>query len=335
MTTQRISLFDVAKALLIISVFIYHVPAIYVGWIHGTNEVMCWLDGINAKLVNSFFMAAFFCISGYFLNVQKPLLGCIIKDARTILLPAFFFSLLQNGLYSIFIGNAVRFHQYIEPSYWMQSSLGYWFLFALFINKLIIQLIVRYCKNNYIMSIVALLLCVLGLTLKIHSAYNCFNYIEALMMCPMTLIGYFCRQRNVDLSRNHLRWYALGFVLTMTLLWFTNCSIAGFNLATYFSFDYIPMALWLGLSGTTFVLYLASWLEHSKVLSLMGTLTLPMFCLNFFFIEAFLRLFMPILDRFGWVWLYVPIVLLSALASSLALSALLNTKYLRWILGQK
>ena len=58
MTTQRISLFDVAKALLIISVFIYHVPAIYVGWIHGTNEVMCWLDGINAKLVNSFFMAA-------------------------------------------------------------------------------------------------------------------------------------------------------------------------------------------------------------------------------------------------------------------------------------
>lgn len=335
MTTKRIALFDVAKAILIISVFVYHVPAIYLGWVHGTNETIGWLDGVNVRLVNSFFMAGFFCISGYFLNVQKPLIECIAKDARTILLPAFLFSLLQNGLYSIFWGNtAIRFHQYIELSYWTQISLGYWFLFALFINKLIMQFIIRFVKNGYLMALIALSLCVLGLALKIYAAYNCFNYFEALMMCPMTLVGYFCRQRNADLSRDHLRWYALGFVLTMIVLWVTDCSISGFNLASSFRFDYIPMALWLGLSGTAFVLYLSSWLERSKVLSYMGTLTLPMFCLNFFFIEAFLRLFMPLLDRWGFVWLYVPAVLICALGTSFALSALFNTKYLRWILGK-
>ena len=84
MPAQRIPLFDVAKALLIISVFVYHVPAIYLGWMHGANETMGWLDGVNVRLVNSFFMAGFFCISGYFLNVQKPLLQCIAKDARTL-----------------------------------------------------------------------------------------------------------------------------------------------------------------------------------------------------------------------------------------------------------
>lgn len=334
-STQRIAVFDIAKALLILSVFMYHVPAIYLGWLHGTNETMSWLDSVNYKLINSFFMAAFFFISGYFLS-QKSWVESIKKDTLTILLPTFIFSLLNNGLYSIFWGNAAgRFRQYIELSYWTQISLGYWFLFALFINKQIMQAIVRCLKSYYAMFAVALCLCVLGVGLKIHGVYNCFNSIEALMMCPMTLLGYFCRQEKVDMSRSHMRWYALGFMTTLTLLWVTDNNIAGFNLSSNFAYDYIPMALWLGVSGTAFVLYVSSWLERFGWLAYMGTLTLPMFCLNFFFIEAFLRLFMPLLDRFGHALIYSSVVFLCSVVCAFAVSALLNTKYLRWMLGRK
>lgn len=316
--TQRIAVFDIAKALLILSMFIYHVPAIYIGWLHGTNETMNWLDSVNIKLINSFFMSAFFFISGYFLS-HKSWLECIKTDALTILLPTVLLSLLNNGLYSLFWGNAAgRFHQFIELSYWTQISLGYWFLFALFINKQIVQVIVRCFKNYYAMFSVALGLCVLGMALKTNGIYNCCNSIEALMMCPMTLFGYYCRQEKVDMSRSHLRWYALGFVATLALLWVTDNRIAGFNLSANFPYDYIPMALWLGLSGTAFVLYVSSWMERFRCIAYMGTLTLPMFCLNFFFIEAFLRLFMPLFDRCGHALVYSSVVLICSVICSFA-----------------
>ena len=155
-------------------------------------------------------------------------------------------------------------------------------------------------------------------------------------MCPMTLVGFYCRQYNFEISRSSLRYWALGYVLTVLWLWMANNRIDGLNLGSRFPYDYLPMALWLGVSGTAFVLYLSSWLEKSIVLKRMGQLTLPMFCLNFFFIELFIRIFMPLANKEGSVygWLFMMVVFLCSTLCAFVLSLVLDTKYLKWSLGK-
>lgn len=335
--TKRMPIFDVAKALLILLVFWFHVPQIYIGWYQGTNETILAINNANLQLFVPFFMVAFFVISGYFLNTTKSLWQVTKRDFLTILVPAIFISVISNFLYTIWPYNAVpRFSNYLTINYW-NTSLGYWFLTALFIAKFILQLLVRYVKKTPIIVTISLCLCVLGLMLKTQfvTIPNCVFYKEALLMSPMILLGYICKTYNYKINPAQLVYPALGYIITITLLWVYNNSITGFHLGSSFSLDYIPMALWLGTSGTALVLFIASWLEKSRLLNLIGNLTLPMFCLNFVFIEMFVKFFMPFADRGGiYAWLYVLSVFVCSTTFALGVSMLLDTKYLRWILGR-
>lgn len=334
---KRIPVFDVAKALLIISVFWFHIPQIYLNWYHGTNETLMLINSVNLKSFTSFFMVAFFVVSGYFMNATRSLWETIKRDSLTLLLPIVVLSVLANLLYSAFFGalNA-RFAQYLTWSYW-RTGFGYWFIPALFVNKLIMQVLVRYVKKRAWVIVLSLLFCALGLLLKSRYSFSpsVFYYKEALLMCPMTLLGFYCKQYNWEPNRSHLRYWALGYVLTVMWLWIAGNPIDGFNLGSRFSYDYLPMALWLGVSGTAFVFYLSSWLEKSKVLQYMGQLTLPMFCWNFFCIELFIRTFTPLANKGGvYGWIFMISVFICSTLCAFLLSSLLNTKYLRWTLGK-
>ncbi len=335
---MRIRIFDVAKALLLIMVYWFHIPRIFIGWLHENNDMIVSLDNYNQIAFASFFMPAFFIISGYFINTQRSVKETIKRDIQTILIPMFFLSLISNLLYSLlyfyYSGEWwTRFKLYTHLFYW-QDSLGLWFLTALFINKQIIQILIRYIKNTTILITISMCLCVLGLTLKngIINIADWFHYKEALLMSPFTLFGYLCKKHQVEISRGTLENLSLGYVLSLLILCCTDGKIDGFNLGSAFSTDYVPMALWLGISGSAFIMYISSWVENSKVLNYIGKLTLPLFCLNFFFVDLFLRILKPLVDN-GHAALYVFIVFVCSLGSGIIISSLLNTKYLRWSLG--
>lgn len=335
--TKRLPIFDVAKALLILLVFWFHVPQIYIGWYQGTDPTIVAIDTANTKLFVSFFMVAFFIISGYFLNTTKSLWEATKRDFLTIIVPAILISVISNFFYTIWPENAYpRFSNYLSVHYWT-ISLGYWFLTALFIAKFILQMLVRYVKKTPIIITISMCLCVVGVLMKIKiiDTPDYVFYQEALLMSPMILLGYICKTYNYEINRAHLGYLALGYVITIALLWAFDINITGFKLGASFSLDYIPMALWLGTSGTALILYLASWLEKSKLLNLIGKLTLPMFCLNFVFIEVFVKFFMPFVNRgCAYSWLYVVSAFVCSTTFALGVSILLDTKYLRWILGR-
>ena len=335
---NRIPVFDIAKALLIISVFWFHVPQIYLNWYQGTNEALVAINSVNYIVFVSFFMVGFFVISGYFMNTTRTLWETIKRDSLALLFPILILSILSNLFYSIYPGTfSSRFGQFLTWGYW-NIGFGYWFIPALFINKLIMQILVRYVKKRTWVVLLSLLFCALGLLLKAKyaSIIDVLFFKEALLMCPMTLVGFYCKQYDFEICRSSLRYWALGYVLTVLWLWMANNRIDGLNLGSRFPYDYLPMALWLGVSGTAFVLYLSSWLEKSIVLKRMGQLTLPMFCLNFFFIELFIRIFMPLANKGGSVygWLFMIVVFLCSTLCAFVLSLVLDTKYLKWSLGK-
>ena len=332
---MRIKELDIAKSLLILLLYWFHIPRIYLGWLHETNSVVAAIDDINGKLFTCFFMAAFFIISGYFLNTQKSFGEATKRDALTLLFPSLTLSLVSNVLYSVYSGGwHWRFILYTQAGYW-SDNLGFWFLSALFISKLIVQLLIRYVKKTPVILIIVLILCAVGLILRSHTKpiYSILHYQEAFMLTPMTLIGYYCKQSHIEPSRRNCTYLSIGFVLTIIALWLSRSPIQGFNCDAYFSVDYIPMALWLGLSGTALIIYISSWLVRLKILNRLGQLTLPMFCFNFFFIDFSLRTLKPIIDH-GFVWLYIASVFLLSTTCGFLLSLLFNTKYLKWTLGK-
>lgn len=336
---MRIRLFDIAKALLIMLVYLWHIPRIYSGWLGGGNQALAALNNVNQCLFAPFFMAAFFAISGYFLNSERAVLKSVIHDFLTLVFPALTLSLLNNVLYTLlyvyYSGDWLsRFQLYTKPEYW-QDSLGFWFLTSLFFNKQVLRLLVCYVRKTEIQLTLSMLLCVCGLVLMNGQIDipNWFHFKEALLMCPMSLLGYLCKKNEIELSHHTLQYFALGYIISIIVLSICKNLIDGFNHGSSFAVCYIPTALWLGVSGTALVLLLSYWLQKSAVLGYIGRLSLPMFCLNFFFIDIYLRIFMPLVDR-GYAFIYVIAVFLSSFLSGIILSSLLQTKYLRWILGR-
>lgn len=248
---MRIRQFDIAKALLIISVYLWHIPRIYSGWLGGENQTLFLLNTIHQCLFSSFFMAAFFAISGYFMNSERSVWKSVSRDFFGLIFPMITLSVLNNVLYTLlyvyYSGNwFARFQLYLTPDYW-QDSLGFWFLTSLFLNKQILHVLVCYVKNTAIQITLSLLLCVCGLVLMNGqlNVPNWFHFKEALLMCPMSLLGYLCKKNKIELSHHTLQYFVLGYILSIIVLWLSNNLIDGFNHGSTFAVSYIPTALWL------------------------------------------------------------------------------------------
>ena len=315
------------------SVLWLHVPQIYLGWAGGRHPMLMKLDMINCNLYTAFFMVTFFIISGYFMNVKRSFKQTILKDIYTLLFSAVILSLISCLFYSIWRDGFSKFAIYSNLSYWTETSLMYWFLFALFWSKQLTQLIVRYVHNISFQIFLVILICAFGILLKSQTITwrNVFNYQEALTFVPFVYLGYKSRQHEW-LTKPRLIWLSAGYTVSIVILWICKKPIAGFNLHAI-EIDYMPMALWLGISGSAAVIYVSMLLENSKVLRYIGTLTLPIFCFIFFFIEFFISLLQPLLDvRHGAIW-FVLSVFVCSLACCVGVSSLLKTRYLKWTLG--
>lgn len=124
---ERLHYLDVAKGLLMLLVIIHH-TFIY------NNESLkdCDIDLIMPiqNFWVSFFMPAFFVITGYCTNFNRKFGDYVWRNFKSIMIPAWFFTIFSlMKLPQIDIADAAR-------SILLYGS-GWWFLSALFFSKII------------------------------------------------------------------------------------------------------------------------------------------------------------------------------------------------------
>ena len=221
---KRIPYFDVAKGMLICLVIISHIYLETLTVAKIPNSTFAWMRSWQWIHV-SFFMPAFFIITGLCSNFEKEFKPFFISNVRTILIPAIVFDLLFFTIPCLFMGQDPWI---IVMTGFVKRALAfggvYWFLPCLFLSKLIYWTLNKY-TNKLIYWIILIALVALGFILHYFKLYpQKWWYLNQVFNLTIFLgIGQYLNKDTID--RN--LFFRFG---TFIILIIHCCPIKGQNL---------------------------------------------------------------------------------------------------------
>ena len=244
---------------------------------------------ILARFIYSFHIPLFFIASGIISGLQRNLQCNIVKTAKKLLIPYFFWSFVYIILFAI--QNKVSLLERVYATITCRGIAPLWFLATLFVTKIFLS---EYEKRieNFITSkvkrqILLILIClVLALALKvlvknIQSPIICYPIISVARVFLATIfesMGYL-----IGLNWKSICQYKKAFFMISGLCFFIVQSITQntVNMHTY-TFDSLVIFIITGLTGTLFLLETCLMLPRNiKVLSEIGKSSMDIMILHY------------------------------------------------------
>lgn len=330
-TKDRIHYYDIARGILMLMVVYYHtmlqvsIPAITNFW--------------DSYFFISFFMAAFFVITGLVTNFTRDSWSqFLLKKFKGLILPTITFLFVQNWLPVLF--SPTQLPQYYGLPLNVLTGYMPWFISALFFSLIINYALIRYLprkRNVFLASLALYLLGVISHTYGWIPYENgdiyCVNHI--LTMNLFLTLGYLLRGIK-------LRWWYMliaiplyeAVILSTNFLPFGIPYVAGDTLCL----DYVSMIPFIIMAscGALTLLILSMLLRENSVLEYIGQHTLGIYILQMGLITPLVQLLLtnqPDIPEHNRVLVFICVVTLVTLISSL-ISQFLNSKYLKWSMGK-
>ena len=321
---ERLHYLDVAKGLLMLLVIIHH-TFIY------NNESLkdCDIDLIMPiqNFWVSFFMPAFFVITGYCTNFNRKFGDYVWRNFKSIMIPAWFFTIFSlMKLPQIDIADAAR-------SILLYGS-GWWFLSALFFSKIVYWFLLHYLKKNILLATLVILSFLSTVFNEMNSQINYFYYKEILNLTLFLWIGSECK--------SFMNKRSVGIISTAVFVVVTLLSIKLFGKVPSVTFGFnctmaqYPLYLLLSVTGSIFFIHLCKLINKNASIEYFGRGSLLIFVTHFYFVVTMLNLMKESLLAHGFVgsmMLMVSSVVMVCLFTSFIIW-LFNHKYLNWVLGK-
>lgn len=322
---QRIRYLDVAKGLLMVMVIFHH------SFIYNRESVQDMdIDKLWAvqNLWVSFFMPAFFIITGLCSNFDRKFGSFFWRNFKGIMIPCWFFTFFSlMRLPHINLTGA--FHDILV------LGGGWWFLSALFFAKLLYWAIRKYIPNKYAQLVTLLALAFLSTVLKQLETFTDYYYhLEVMNLTVYLWVG--------ERFHSYLQCSKVGIVSVAMFL--ATTAITLYFLPTVprvtASFDctpaQYPVYLLLSLSGSFGFLFICRLIHHNFVWEYFGRGSLLVFVTHFYFVVTMMNLVKDSLLSHGFAGsmiIWTSAIVMSVLFT-MALIWVFNQKYLRWTLGK-
>lgn len=323
---------DVAKGMLILMVAFGHV------W-----YVICHNKGFDNPhmsnihdLVNlwvSFFMPAFFVITGYCSSFDKPFSMFLVQQVKSILIPAFTLALISRGLTWFCTGSGFSLG---IKTFLLGGT--YWFLMALFVAKLVLYSFLRLTSSLKIILCfcIALYLIAIIVNQYIPGFVNLWCWKHAFLLLPSLLLGVICKKFEILEKKRLFFVCGLGY-LVMIIAYL----ILGYKIPRVTGGIYVPLTqciqcLLMSSLGAVSFLYLCRIISKSTYLESLGKNSLVIYCLH----EGLIAVLAPLLGggirqaTFMEAIIYYSLVLVYVTAVSHFISIVLNKKYISFIIGK-
>lgn len=322
LTSERIHYIDVAKGILIICVVITHTPAF--ANTYGVNGFQ-WLERLR-PLFNSYFMPAFFCVTGFCTNFGKgSVLSFVYKKFKSLIVPNIIVS-LGIPFASIAVHGNCSLSDYRKTVLDFMSTGGFWFLDSLFLCTAIYIYRCKWvCKHVFPFSLIFL---VIGCTMYFLRLPNPWNIQQALLLMPFIYMGQQLKFSTVIKQYEDVA-IALFLLITMCDLIFT-LPLGGINGKISLNIFCFPLLLVQSFCGTLFIIKLSKKIVKSYILETIGKASLSIYIFHMYFLAKTLPLIRNITVGFLFGVAYISFILLICVV----VYKILNTKYLKFVLGK-
>ena len=326
MKPQRYKFIDVAKGILIICVFTGHLNWLAVG--KGISSSYIGTIDEIARVWSSFFMAAFFFISGYCSNFNKEYRTFFLNDLRSLIVPSITLAILPIGIIWAFTGQWDL--SSIRPYHLVRFISCHWFLPALFWAKQIHF----FCRKIGIVSctIVYLILGCIGVFLS-HRVMDYWWMQHSFIFVIFIFFGEQFKVRRISLGNI---WYLIFYIILFVLLRIILKNELVVTSGVYINCWEYPLFILIALAGTLGLMYLSKLINTNKVLERLGKSSLVIYCLHFSLIQVFFITFRSSLNALNshTILLALLALYIFAFTGALIIERIFDTKYLRWIIGK-
>lgn len=335
MANTRLEYIDVAKGLLISLMVWGHILNIATYQPEANNFVKD--ANMLETLYKSFYMCAFFVITGFCSNFNKQFTTFTKDNLKTIVLPAFTLFYITQAINLIYAGNTnmIDYLHFNFHAFFVEQGLSAWFLASLFVARNMYWGIKRrIIKAKYRFGLFAILY-VLGYYLS-HRTQNYWSYQQALMFLFFLEYGQYLRDNGGHFSN---RKFVIYLTVYITLYLYTMCvtkgDIIGIHRIIHISKTTFLSNLLMAISGSYITLYLAQKIGKSYLLQYLGKNSLIVYLLNWDIIIILWDVFHPLLGNsaFNNIVCYTSVFLLT-ISFCIIFTNLLNIKYVRCIIGK-
>lgn len=262
MSKSRLAYIDIAKGILISIVIFHHISfQANLAGIH--NGCIQW-NFTFLPLYASWFMPAFFMITGYCSIFNRSIRSFVKDNIATLIWPMLVFYIFT----SLFKWHTLSFHSLIVD---LSNGIN-WFLTALFGSKLLYFFINRYVHNYIYRIAVLLFLAIFAIYCNDVNfmGYNWLHYRHAIYLTLYLGVGNLIKNSNIwyDLA---LRYSWMVFVVLFLLCKFMDIDVPGVA-GLWINFDVLllPLHIFMALTGSFMVIKLSWVIGSSKLLEYIG-----------------------------------------------------------------
>ena len=330
---QRIPEMDVMKGILGILVIMGHIFYIEAdaSGVQPTGRAFYCLSTVVAAWIAPYYMAAFFFVTGYCSSFKSGIKAQLISDAKHLLLPVILIPCIMHEVSSLLLGNGFVWPFTAAPWY-------LWFLWALFWAKFIFWVMKHVVKSESIAWLLLTIMSVVGSAMMYYiPQYNYLGCQQALVFAIFIAIGH--AMKDVELKPSVL--YAAIIIYVLTVIASYYCLRWGApSVCSFITFipQKWPLYFLLATSGIMSVYQISKWLKGSKVLQYTGKHTLILYLVHLTFLRVVTTYLKPQIaeyyDNSYFQSSYFVLMTLGALLWSCLWAELLNSRYLKWILGK-
>lgn len=319
----RYNYIDVIKGILILIVIVHHI----IGLMNSYGYSIINLE----KLYVPFFMPAFFVVTGFCSNFNKPKELFLKTELKRLLIPAVVFFIIIRFNIMVIDGEFTLYNSLK----WIAKLLVYggsWFLVALLVSKVIYFLLnFKFdSKKRVIFAGVGLLIASLAWWMGVYEVWYLWH---ALGLLVFLAIGQKLKEFEIQLKH---------FVVCSVVYGLYVFALVKFHLhmpRITSTFDMYPWEIFhfviAAVAETIIVWFIGRLISKNRILEYFGRNSLVVFVTHWIILKAIICLS----TKFGiqdnmspYLFLTIAFVLICAICAGLV--ELINTKYLKWTIGK-
>lgn len=333
MEKKRLSYIDIAKGILILFLLMGHAllfirnEGVDDGFINGFQRLRLYLW-------TPYYMPAFFVITGFCSNFDKPFPTFLWQNFKSLKMPAMIFGTFL-AMVTMMNHHLFSFQRLIHHVSLCVIESGLWFLDALFISKMLYWGILKLCYNRWLVFLSCLFIFLLGYFVYSNNIpkKDFGNICHALMLTVFLFVGQQMKVWQTISTRNTL---VGGFVFILVIFCAFLFDVAIPFITNKISLDWMRIIpfFFLSVSGSIAVIGICHLIRKNRWLEYIGRNSLVFYMFNTFALNISVKMLVRLMKiGIPSILVYLSILIITYLIL-VAINKLLNTKYLSFSLGK-